>query len=291
MSMKNTLQLKIKSLSDEIKELAAQILNEKYKAEAVMGNAASLSDIYSEDDFTNLINGYQYTIDELRSVCEHLHEASVQYRFVLDDIKSVETKYSATDTSPAYDGEITSVHARLCNIRDKWNSLYHKDTTDGRKKGFKEANAYFEAWTKEIFDFTEHLGKKYNLLPKEVRIGEDRMVALGLYYRNSGRVSYNRRLIKDPVYALITVIHELCHVRCPNHSPEFWHLYEDICINEGILLNRVLGKRRSFRSINQADIPYRWTPEVDYFTFNEQLTIEKCLAIYGYGERHFPSGC
>ena len=40
------------------------------------------SEVYDEDDFTNLINGYQYTIDELKSVCKHLYEASVQYKFI-----------------------------------------------------------------------------------------------------------------------------------------------------------------------------------------------------------------
>ena len=35
------------------------------------------------------------------------------------------------------------------------------------------------------------------------------------------------------------------------------------------------------------DIPYRWKPQIDYFTSNEQLTIEKYLRIYSNGCRPF----
>ena len=111
------------------------------------------------------------------------------------------------------------------------------------------------------------------------------MEDLGMYNPKYDKISYNRRLIKDPVYALITVVHELCHVKHSNHSPEFWRFYEDICVNEGLLLKRVLGDKRSLREIKIQDIPYRWTPEIDYFTSNEQITIEKCMKIYGIGNR------
>ena len=250
-------------------------------------NAELESESYDEDDFTNLINGYQYVIDDLRAVCEHLYESSWQYDFVLKDLRCVKEKYSESKPGLIYNGEINNVYSRLCAIRDEWNSLYYQDTIDRRKGQFKIACACFENWTKEIFDYTEHLGKKYDLLPKEVKIGGDRMEDLGIYNPKYDKISYNRRLIKDPVYALITVIHELSHVKYSNHSPEFWRLYEDICINEGLLLKRVLGDRRSLREIKIQDIPYRWVPEIDYFTSNEQLTIEKCLKIYEYGNRLF----
>ena len=48
---------------------------------------------YDEDDFTNLINGYQYTIEELESACAHLYEASAQYKFVLNDTITINSKY------------------------------------------------------------------------------------------------------------------------------------------------------------------------------------------------------
>ena len=289
--MENSVQQKIKDLSDEVKKLAGDILKEKASAENIQMNAKLESESYDEDDFTNLINGYRYVIDELRSVCEHLYESSWQYDFASRDLACVKEKYSEPKPGVIYDGEINNVYSRLCTIRDEWNALYFPDTTDRRKGQFKMACACFQSWTKEMFDYTEHLGKKYDLLPKEIKIGADKMTDLGIYNPKLERVSYNRRLIKDPAYALITVIHELSHVRHPNHSQEFWRLYEDICISEGILLNRVLGDKKSFRDIRQTDIPYRWTPKVDYFTSNEQLTIEKCLKIYGYGDRLFLNDC
>lgn len=91
--MKNSVQQKIKDLSDEIKEITTQIQAEKEKAETFMHNAETTSDAYDEDDFTNLINGYQYVIDELRHAFEHLHAASVQYRFALEDISNIRKKY------------------------------------------------------------------------------------------------------------------------------------------------------------------------------------------------------
>ena len=285
--MENSVQQKIKDLSDEVKRLAREILKEKASAENIQRNAELESKSYDEDDFTNLINGYQYVIDELRAVCEHFHESSWQYEFALKDLIGVKEKYSEPKPEAIYNGEINEVYSRFCAIRDEWNSLYYPDTLDRRKGQFKKANECFESWVNEIFDYTEYLGKKYGLLPKEVKIGGDRMEDLGMYNQKYDKISYNRRLIKDPVYALITVVHELCHVKHSNHSPEFWRFYEDICVNEGLLLKRVLGDKRSFRELKNKDIPYRWPLDIDYFTSNEQLTIEKCLKMYGYGSRLF----
>ena len=285
--MVNNVQSKIKTLSNEVKKLAGLILEEKASAENIQRNAELGSESYDEDDFTNLINGYQYVIDELRAVCEHFYESSWQYEFVLKDMTCVKEKYSEPTKGNIYNGEINEVYSRFCAIRDEWNSLYYQDTLDRRKGQFKKANECFESWVNEIFEYTEYLGKKYDLLPKEVKIGSDRMEDLGIYSPKFDRISYNRRLIKDPAYALVTVLHELCHVRYPNHSPKFWHLYEDVCISEGLLLKRVLGDKRSFRELKNKDIPYRWPLDIDYFTSNEQLTIEKCLKMYGYGSRLF----
>lgn len=38
-------------------------------------------------------------------------------------------------------------------------------------------------------------------------------------------------------------------MRYPNHSREFWQLYEDVCISEGVLLERALGDRKSLREL------------------------------------------
>ena len=91
--MENSIQEKIKDLSDEVKKLARDILKEKASAENIQRNAELGFESYDEDDFTNLINGYQYVIDELRYAFEHLHAASVQYMFALEDISNIRKKY------------------------------------------------------------------------------------------------------------------------------------------------------------------------------------------------------
>ena len=283
--MVNNVQLKIEHLSSEMKELSALLHIEKEKAESIMQKTESSS--YDEDSLINLVNRYQYTIDELKFVCEHLYEASVQYKSILEESENIKRMYSEAESRLIYNGEINQVYSRLCHTRGHWNGIYHLDSSDRKKVEFKEACECFESWTKEVFDYTEHLGKKYNLLPQEVKIGGDKMRDLGTYNPKNGRISYNRRLIKDPEHTLITVIHEICHVRHPNHGPEFWHLYEDICIKEGLLLKRVLGNKQSLRELKMEDIPYRWKPQIDYFTSNEQLTIEKYLRIYSNGCRSF----
>ena len=91
--MVNNVQSKIKTLSNEVKKLAGLILEEKASAENIQRNAELGSESYDEDDFTNLINGYQYTIEELESACAHLYEASAQYKFVLNDTMTINSKY------------------------------------------------------------------------------------------------------------------------------------------------------------------------------------------------------
>jgi predicted metal-dependent hydrolase len=45
---------------------------------------------------------------------------------------------------------------------------------------------------------------------------------------SSGRLSVNWRLVLAPPVVLdYVVVHELCHIREPNHSPRFWRLVDD----------------------------------------------------------------
>jgi hypothetical protein len=196
-------------------------------------------------------------------------------------------EYLEPDPIPSYDGEAEAVYARLCAVRDDWKNLYYSDTADKRTRQFLIASRHFTKWTGEMFKYTEYLAEKYGLMPSLVRIGGMPMVDLGVYNDRNGSISYNRRLIRDPEYAIITVIHELCHIRYPNHSREFWQLYEDICISEGVLLERVLGERKSLRELKIEKIPYKWRPTVDYFTDNEKITIEKILKYTNNCSRSF----
>ena len=132
--MVNNVQSKIKTLSNEVKKLAGLILEEKASAENIQRNAELGSESYDEDDFTNLINGYQYVIDELKAVCEHFYESSLQYEFVLKDMMCVREKYSEPKLEVIYNGEINEVYSRLCAIRNEWNTLYYPDTIDRRKE-------------------------------------------------------------------------------------------------------------------------------------------------------------
>ena len=196
-------------------------------------------------------------------------------------------QYPEPEPLPPYDGNAESVYKRLCGIRDDWKSLYYSDTADKRTSQFLFASHHFTRWTGEMFKYTEHLGCKYGLIPAEVKIGGVRMRDLGSYNDKTGEIAFNRRLIRDHAQAMITVIHELCHVRYPDHSREFWQLYEDVCISEGILLERVLGERKSLKELKKGMIPYRWKTEVDYFTDNEKITIEKILKYTKPGSRSF----
>ena len=122
-AMDNNVQSKIKTLSNEVRKLAELIMEEKASAENIQRNAELESESYDEDDFTNLINGYQYVIDELKAICEHFYESSLQYEFVLKDLMCVREKYSEPKLEVIYNGEINEVYSRLCAIRNEWNSL------------------------------------------------------------------------------------------------------------------------------------------------------------------------
>ena len=133
-AMDNNVQSKIKTLSNEVRKLAELIMEEKASAENIQRNAELESESYDEDDFTNLINGYQYVIDELKAICEHFYESSLQYEFVLKELMCVREKYSEPKLEVIYNGEINEVYSRLCAMRNEWNTLYYADMIDRRKE-------------------------------------------------------------------------------------------------------------------------------------------------------------
>jgi predicted metal-dependent hydrolase len=67
----------------------------------------------------------------------------------------------------------------------------------------------------------ERLGVAY----RRIRIGDQRTLWGSCSAR--GTLSFNWRLILAPLEVVdYVVVHELCHLLVPNHSPSFWSLVE-----------------------------------------------------------------
>ena len=176
-------------------------------------------------------------------------------------------EYINPEPEPPFDGSVETVYANLCIIRDQWNALF-------QNKQINEFKVYliFSRWVNEIYKYTEHICCKYNLELNSIRIGSTRMWrALGTCCKRG--VVYNRRLIICPSWTLNTILHEICHLKYLDHSRYFWQFYEDVCINEGFLLKRVLGNKNSFRDIEEL-IPYKWELDLKYFSNEEINAIE-----------------
>jgi predicted metal-dependent hydrolase len=70
-------------------------------------------------------------------------------------------------------------------------------------------------------DEAERLGVAY----RRIRIGGQR--TLWGSCSPNGTLSFNWRLVLAPAEVLdYVVVHEVCHLRVPNHSPRFWELVE-----------------------------------------------------------------
>ncbi|MFL5929808.1 MAG: M48 family metallopeptidase [Gaiellaceae bacterium] len=70
-------------------------------------------------------------------------------------------------------------------------------------------------------DEAERLGVTY----ERIRIGDQRTLWGSCSAR--GTLSFNWRLVLAPLEVLdYVVVHELCHLRVPNHSKRFWKLVE-----------------------------------------------------------------
>lgn len=189
-------------------------------------------------------------------------------------IDKVMNQIKNSEKETIFNWDAADVYEKLCYIRDQWNAMF-------RQKGEDEQKVYiiFSQWTDLIYRYTEYIGNKYNLVAHTLRIGSFRMQGLGYCSKSiTPRIGYNRRLIKDPGKAMTTIIHELCHLQHFNHGQNFWQLYEDICISEGILLRRVLGNKNSFDDIKEQ-IPYRWDTRISVFTDREHRAIEKHMKL------------
>lgn len=73
----------------------------------------------------------------------------------------------------------------------------------------------------------EKLGENFGMHPSSVTV-KDQKSRWGSC-SSSGSVSLNWRLVLTPIHIVDYVVaHELCHLKIPNHSPEFWRLLADI---------------------------------------------------------------
>lgn len=89
----------------------------------------------------------------------------------------------------------------------------------------------FRAKAKEIFlRRVEALAEDVRVKPKRVFI-RDQKTRWGAC-TTLGTVTFNWRLVLAPPSVLdYVVIHELCHLRHPNHGRRFWELVESVCPN------------------------------------------------------------
>jgi predicted metal-dependent hydrolase len=75
--------------------------------------------------------------------------------------------------------------------------------------------------------FIARHGPRHRLVPKGLRIKDQKQIWGSCSAR--GLINLNWRLILAPesVFEYV-VVHELCHLRVPNHQPEFWRLVAEI---------------------------------------------------------------
>lgn len=83
-------------------------------------------------------------------------------------------------------------------------------------------NKWYQGEIKRILDkFLEKYTRLLNLYPKKIKI-KPLKSAWGICY-SSGTITFNLNLIKVPLDVIeYLVIHELGHLKHPNHSKEYW---------------------------------------------------------------------
>ena len=180
-------------------------------------------------------------------------------------------EYPEPDSETTYIGAAESVYEALSKIKDKW-----KITFQGKKVNNSHAYLLFNQWMDQVYKYTEYISQKYDLPFSEIKTSNKGATYSGCCWPKEAYIKYNRNLIKAPAATMRVVIHELCHIKFSGHGKDFWQLYEDICISEGVLLNRILGDNESFDAI-KGPKPYRWKDELSCFTTKEDRVIEKYM--------------
>ena len=79
--------------SNSIRDLAGLLNSERHDSEKYKDSLKESDTRFDEDDFTNILNGYQYVLDDLKSAYRSLSSASMQCQFIIDDEKALRKKY------------------------------------------------------------------------------------------------------------------------------------------------------------------------------------------------------
>ena len=186
-------------------------------------------------------------------------------------------EYPKPEFEDSFNGDVESIYTALCIIKDKWKKLFEK-----RKVNTTHAFIIFNQWVDQVYKYTEYLNEKYSLGLRTLQITNS-IYVYGLCYHDEARIKYNIELLLNPEHAIRVIIHELSHLKYSGHKKDFWQFYEDICINEGVLLERVLGNNERFDDI-KGSIPYKWPMEskADVLSEREEKVIDKFLRLTQY---------
>ena len=80
-------------ISNSIWDLAGLLKSEIHDSEKYKDSLKETDTRFDEDDFTNIFNGYQYVLDDLKSAYRSLSSASMQCQFIVEDEKALRRKY------------------------------------------------------------------------------------------------------------------------------------------------------------------------------------------------------
>lgn len=83
----------LEKISNGIRDLAGLLKAERHDSEKYKDSLKETDTRFDEDDFTNILNGYQYVLDDLKSAYRSLSSASMQCQFIVEDEKALRRKY------------------------------------------------------------------------------------------------------------------------------------------------------------------------------------------------------
>lgn len=127
-------------------------------------------------------------------------------------------------------GDVWERAGRLSFHGDEF-TLYINPKLDGEKR-LEAGRMAMEKWMRKeagrVFkERTKHFGEVLGLYPEKIVIKDQKSVWGSCSSR--GNINYNYRLVMAPIEILdYIVVHELCHMKHPNHSKEYWNTVEGI---------------------------------------------------------------